>query len=328
LSEKPLIPTNLSITEITPDVLLVHQIKASQRFTRSDGLIFLPDMKQSSLPIIIDLNIEPPYIHQVFDKYIKDVSKNSFIYIASHTHLDHSAHVYYWERLGAKIYAPLPHSLRLMDKQRLIRELGFNQAENGYGEQFVDTMGFCECSQVQSFQPGDTLKFGKFNIETIPFNGHSVGHIGFFFPIINLFHISCLGFDILNPNTDGFGPWYGFEECNLPQFKKDIDIAEKIFLEKGNILTSSHSYIVTEKTRFPFEYMRKKIEGNHKKIKKIIQESPFSLKEVSIQKIMEYLLSIDLFFPKKKMNTMEKAVYTLWEYWIIKKHLDLILNNF
>ena len=36
----------------------------------------------------------------------------------------------------------------------------------------------------------------------------------------------------------------------------------------------------------------------------------------------EDLLELDLFFPKKKMRGFLLTIYNLWEYWIIKKHME------
>jgi len=340
---------NIQIIEIFQKIYLIHQEKATQKFTCCDGLILMPLTGRNSFPIIIDLNIEPNYISEVVKKF-EFKSFGRFIYIVSHSHLDHSAHVHVWESAGAEIWAPKPHSSRLLDRNKLIDQLGFGLLrDRTTAFWFIETMGFSECSKVKEFEPGDKLEFDNLIIETIPLNGHSIGHIGFLLskndelftnveqslPWEGLFHISCLGFDLRKPDGRGFGPWYGFPECSISQYKRDIDLSEEIFLNKARLLTSSHSYPVDPNKMVgisPFEYIRSKIELNNQKVLDILDKlgkleiKSEELAAEDIEKLAGELLEFDIFFPKSKMKGKWREIYELWEYWIIFNTLNEVLK--
>ena len=305
---------NLEITEITENILLVHQIKSSAMFTRCDGLILLPNEGRNKDTVILDLNLEPNYVKEIYDRY-SPVSD----YVCTHTHLDHSAHVYVWEELGVKIHAPIKEYENLHDLQTFIDKFSFLEyVSPESAKMFADAMGFHPCKNVSLLEPGTTLKFDNLEVETILFSGHSPGHIGFFIPSDKVLHISCLGFDQPKPGIDGFGPWYGFKPNVISQYFDDIAKAEKIFMERARLLTSSHSYIVKHPDPTPFEYMRNKIEHNQI----IVDQAIKSLKTlIDTDGIIKDLLELDLFFPKKKMKGFMKDIYTLWEHWIIEKHV-------
>jgi hypothetical protein len=145
---------------------------------------------------------------------------------------------------------------------------------------------------------------------------------------INILHLSCLGFDKQSHETDGFGPWYGFKQCDLQQYIKDITYSKNFFQEKCKLLTTSHSYLIKSKDLTPFTYMLGKIKENHQKIKinleNLNNKSLFlDNKEVIIKRLLEK----DIFFPKKNMKAFLKKIYSLWEYWIIRHHLDVMVNH-
>jgi len=306
---------NLEINKVTDDILKIHQIKPPFRFSCCDGLIILPKKGRNSNSIVLDLNIEPYLVKKVNEIY-GPVS----YYVCSHGHMDHIAHVHQWESLGAKIYAPFPESTYLQNLKNFYRGFGFNKTMNySIIQKFGEANGYKKCKKVNPFKPGDSLKFEDFTIETIPFLGHSKAHIGCLLAKERIIHISCLGFDQPNPGADGFGPWYGFDECSIEQYLKDIDLAEDIFLEQADLLTSSHSYIVKNPDSTPFNYIRGKIRKNQT----IVDQAILALKisEIS-EETLESLLELDLFFPKKKMKGFLLEIYNYWESGILRKHLE------
>ena len=306
---------NLRITNVTNDILLVHQIKTPFYFSCCDGLIVLPKEARNNETIILDLNIEPSLIDQIND-FCGPISN----YICTHGHMDHIAHVYHWETKGVKINAPFPEHRNLLDLHYFYEGFGFDKAlDFSIIKKFAELNGYNNCKKVFPFKPGDTLKFEDIIIETIAFKGHSKGHVGFLIPQEKIIHISCLGFDQTEPGVNGFGPWYGFKECSIDQYIKDIDLAETIFLERAEFLTSSHSYVVRNPDTIPFSYMREKIKKNQT----IIDQGIASLKANGRSKLdMTDLLELDLFFPKKKMEGFLEKIYNFWEYGIISKHIE------
>ncbi|MFX1379089.1 MAG: MBL fold metallo-hydrolase [Promethearchaeota archaeon] len=306
---------NLEFKELTEDILLVHQIKTPYYFSCCDGLIILPKNGRNSRSIVLDLNIEPNLI-----KKIDEIYGPASNYISTHSHMDHIAHIHQWESLGAIIHAPIPEHTYLLDIYNFYKGFGFNKVMDfSIVKRFGELNGYQKCYNVNPFNPGDILKFEDFLIETIPFLGHSKAHIGFYLPEEKIIHISCLGFDQRKPGGDGFGPWYGFRECSLKQYQKDIDIAESIFLEKADFLTSSHSYIVKNPDLTPFTYMRDKIAKNQIKVDQAIISLKLSNKS---QILIQDLLELDIFFPKRKMTGFMLEIYNYWESGIISKHVE------
>ncbi|MFX1572441.1 MAG: MBL fold metallo-hydrolase [Promethearchaeota archaeon] len=307
---------NLDIRYVTEDIILIHQIKPPFFFSCCDGLLILPKVGRNQNTIALDLNIEPKYVNSLNDIY-GPVSN----YVCSHGHLDHTCHVHAWEELGAKIHAPNPESSYLLDLHEFYNGFGFDeQLDFNTVKKFGKSNGYKKCNQVNSFYPGESLKFEDFEIDTISFSGHSKGHIGFFLPKERVFHISCLGFDKPSPQIEGFGPWYGFKQCSIKQYYNDIELAEKIFMNNAKFLTSSHSYIVIYPDSSPFNYMRNKIQMKQKIVDDALKS--FNLSEITKKALLAHLLEKDLFFPKKKLKGVVLDIFKFWESWIIRKHIQ------
>lgn len=307
---------NLKISQVTRDILLIHQVKPPFFFSCCDGLLILPKVGRNKKIIALDLNIEQHLVKSIIDEYgpVSD-------YICSHGHLDHTCHVHAWEEFGASIHAPSPEARFLLDLRNFY--LGFKFDEEldfRTVEEFAKLNGYKKCKHIKEFTPGETLQFENCTIETISFQGHSKAHIGFFLPDQQVFHISCLGFDKPNPETEGFGPWYGFKDTSISHYLDDINKAEKIFIQKARLLTSSHSYIIENPDLSPFEYMRKKIESNQDKVDNALSVSAGT--QTSEENAVNNLLDMDLFFPKRRLEGVVNDVYRFWESWIIRKHIQ------
>ena len=270
---------NLEIAPVTKDILLIHQLDPPFRFSCCDGLLVLAKKGRNSETIALDINIEPNLIEFLDDEYGPITN-----YICTHGHMDHIAHVYKWESLGANIFAPSPESSYLLDLRNFYKGFKFDECiDYAHIEEFGEKNGYKSCDNVNSFTPGETLKFEHIILRTIPLTGHSPSHIGLYLELDKIFHISCLGFDKPSPEINGFGPWYGFRDCSIDQYLKDIDLAENFFLENGRLLTSSHSYVARHPDSHPFEYLREKIQANQQSVllysgKKYLKR-PFPRKE-------------------------------------------------
>lgn len=309
---------NLEIARVTEDILLVHQKKVPFYFSCCDGLLILPKIGRNTRSIALDLNIEPQYVQAIWEKYgpVSD-------YVCTHGHMDHMAHVHKWEELGANICAPHLEAKCLLDLKNFYEAFNFNEiVDFSIVKKFGDANGYQPCKKPpKGFRPGDILIFEDLEVETLPFLGHSKGHVGFLLPNEKVIHLSCLGFDKPTPEKDGFGPWYGFRECSIEQYFKDIDYAESFYLRYAKFLTSSHAFIVTNPDRSPFEYMRNKIEANQKKVDQAIEKLGLSSESDADEIQIGKFLDLDIFFPKRKMKGFLLDIYSLWEFWIIKKHI-------
>ena len=306
---------NIEIKQVTEDVLLVHQKKPPFYFSCSDGLIILPKKRRNDSSIVLDLNVEPHLIDKL-DEIYGPVTN----YICSHGHMDHIAHVHQWETIGAKIHAPFPEHANLLDLRNFYEGFGFfEEIDFSVINKFAKKNGYKECQDVIPFKPGHIFKFEEFIIETVPLLGHSKAHVGFLIPEEKIFHISCLGFDKIRPEKDGFGPWYGFKECSIEQYLIDITQTESIFLERADFLTSSHSYIVKSPDKTPFIYMREKIAKNQELVDNAIKSHNLTNKSIDT---IKFLLNLDIFFPKRKMEDFMLEIYNFWESGIIRKHVE------
>jgi len=307
---------NLEISQVTRDILLIHQVKPPFFFSCCDGLLILPKEGRNKNNIALDLNIEKHLIKSIINEFgpVSD-------YVCSHGHLDHTCHVHAWEHLGTSIHAPIPEAKFLLDLHNFYSGFGFAEELDYHTvEEFAKLNGYKKCKHVRGFTPGIILEFDGFKIKTISFQGHSKAHIGFLLPNEQVFHISCLGFDKPDPETDGFGPWYGFKETSISQYLEDINKAEEIFLQRTRFLTSSHSYIVENPDSSPFAYMRKKIKNNQEKVDKALNDS--NCTQTSENIAVGLLLDMDLFFPKSRLEGVVYEIYRFWESWIIRKHIQ------
>lgn len=305
---------NLQIRYIRDDVLLIQQIKPPAYFSCSDGLLVLPRKARNSTAIALDINIEPIYIEALVKEFgpVSD-------YVNTHGHMDHIAHVHAWEDFGATIHAPEKEAETLTDLKGFYNCYNWQEMNNPDAiEQFAELNGYQPCKKINAFKPGAVFRFDDLTIETIPFTGHSAGHGGFFLPAERILHISCLGFDKQSPEANGFGPWYGFEQCSITQYIKDIEEAESLFLQKADFLTSSHGYIIEKPDTTPFKYMKRKLEKNQGIVDQALNELDSNL---AIDEIVNELLKQDLFFPKAKMKGFLFDIYMFWESWIIRHHI-------
>ncbi len=335
---------SLEITHLRENVYHITQTASQGRFSSCDGLLCLPSNPNDSHVVILDLNLEPPFITEIFQSF--NLAQYTRIdYFVSHAHMDHIANVWKWEELGAKIFLPSPFpSILLLDPLNFLTHFHFEDYVSlTTGYKLCETNGFHPCQQpAKSYSPGDPLPIDSFthSIMSIPLYGHSIGHTGFLFPDLAIIHISCLGYDLRHPynpdhtddpNNSGFGPWYGFPDCSLSQYWTDISKIEEKFeelLQKDPdypILTSSHAHVIRGKATKAFDYMRQKIMVNHQNIRTKVQDLNFSDCQQE-EKIMENLLLEDIIFPKRKMHDWVRELYTFWEYWQIKLHLPFIAD--
>lgn len=306
---------NLRVNKVSNDILLIHQIKPPFYFSCCDGLLVLPKKGRNENTIALDLNVEPNLIQKI-DGLFGPVSD----YICTHGHMDHIAHVHAWEKLGTRIHAPNPEAKNLMNLHNFYKCYAWDEMiEFSLIEKFAELNKYHECKKVHMFEPGDKLKFEEFEFETIPLTGHSISHVGFYIPTEQILHVSCMGFDQPKPGSDGFGPWYGFKQCSISQYLEDIKKSEIMFLKGAKFLTSSHAYIVKNPDITPFDYMRVKISDNQQKVDKALMNIKTTQ---NFEEKIQLLLKKDIFFPKRKMKKFLRKIYSVWEYWLLVKHVQ------
>ncbi len=305
----------LSVTEVADGILLISQINPPTPFCSSAGLLALPRPGRNRSTVALDISVEPDLVRQIVIAFgpVKE-------YVCTHGHMSHIANVHAWERLGARIHAPLPESNYLSGLKYFYRgfELG-DVLTFPYVESFARVNGFRPCGKVKTFRPGDVLKLDGLQVETVSFKGHSRAHVGLLLPGERVFHITSLGFDGAEGGTGGFGPRYGYKQCSIRQYLRDIELAEEIFNERADVLTSSHGRTARRPDSAPFAYMRGKIQAGQEKVEEAVRSlrpAPQSDEETVLE-----LLKMDLFFPQKKDGGFFMEMYNFWEYWMIRNHL-------
>ena len=139
---------NLEITQLTNEVFFIHQIKATNFFTRSDGLLVLPSPSKNQTPVIIDLNLQPKEISLVYNAFHLS-NYNRIDYVISHAHMDHIANVYKWEELGVTIHCPQEHQDKitndyLNELKELLKGSGYREEADllvdGLNKKYVRTV--------------------------------------------------------------------------------------------------------------------------------------------------------------------------------------------
>jgi len=338
------------ITPLRDNIFHIAQKATQRRFSSCDGLLCLPDNYSTNQvdpldqadkakpidqvksveiedPIIVlDLNLETPCFDEIIERFHLNQAPKIEYYV-SHGHMDHIANVWQWERLGANIHLPAPYPSEFLTDSLVFlshfRFAEYSTLESGH--MLCSSNSFHPCKRpAHTYIPGEPIRHGKWDIQTLPLFGHGQGHTGFFFPRREILHMSCLGYDLRSPDDKGFGPWYGFPDCSLPEYWKNIaDMEQKFLIEcQDPILTTSHATVLTEKTAFPFTYMREKIISTHQKIRDI--SKTHGLETTNEVEWVKAMIPHDPLFPKKKMRPWLKDIYGLWETWHLKHHFPYI----
>lgn len=313
---------SLQFHDLAPGVSLVEQTKGTTPFSKANGLLIEAD----GAALVLDVNVERPFFEQLKPR-LQAAATPVDVYV-SHCHLDHSAHVHlYEEALEARVHVPASERRALLDLEALMQAYGLTGDEIApYWREFArDHVHYQPCADAAPFTPGTEVQFGDYAIETIPLPGHCTGHHGYLVRPPEgaaVLHVSCLGLDRRFPgDARRFGPWYGFANCELAQYREDIQAVEALHATlDAVVLTSSHGLVYRDLTGAPFAYLRDKIREKEAAIVKAFRGQ----RTLAI----DDLLARDVIFRKRKMESPLREVYRHWEAWILRHQFeDMILHG-
>ena len=300
----------LNWDQLTKDIYLVKE--ESSRVNRLNSLVIQDG--SSTNPVLIDANYPFDYIEQLYSKI-----KRAKMLLFSHGHLDHTGHAFYHQKhYNTALFCPIQEKDYLTDLNSLMDRVGFTKLdlEATYKMMVTEYMKFQECTEVNSFVPGeDNFEFGPFKIETIHIPGHSPGQTAF--------RISSErdGFrNILYVADIGSHPYYGDQNSDISKYRDSIDKLEDIYLKGDYILVPAHGHHYIERDPEFFDRIRHKIDKN----KQVVLEALHEDNPMSIRKLVEKRIIT----PEDRIVEAIKDLYYLWDGGMIYQHLqELIKEN-
>ncbi len=270
--------------------------------------------------VLIDCNFSDDEIEDL----IKRIPGTILAYFVTHMHIDHVNNLHFWEKYHIPIHCPVPEDGYLRDFKSLLDDSG----STSYGTNDTmltftrDIQGFREIPGTLGFVPGTSYRFGNITIDTLHLPGHSPGHTGFIItgPKAPGEQDVLFASDI---GLDDFGPWYGFDYCDLTGYRRSIALLKKIYTDGDYILAGSHLKHVTEKpSPGVFDTITGKIDRTEDRLLSAIGESgPVELSDLVLTGIYYRLSSVE------KMNEFIKGLYRFWEYNALKNHVKELAGS-
>ncbi|MHA2368951.1 MAG: MBL fold metallo-hydrolase [Candidatus Hodarchaeales archaeon] len=208
----------------------LHIIRGQNRgrFPFSSSILITPS-NSNSQAVLVDTGCGLEILNELRQKF------NIVTIINSHTHPDHSAGNWLFEKDNCPIYVP--------------RE-GFETAGNLFAlsERFTEPgwlakywrgyiardMGFREWRPTHSYTSESKFDFEEVILEPIYTPGHTVDHYCFYEPTNEI----LLSFDY---DLTKFGPWYGHRESSISEFKQSI---QKLIDLNPRMVISGHRGII------------------------------------------------------------------------------------
>jgi glyoxylase-like metal-dependent hydrolase (beta-lactamase superfamily II) len=211
------------ILQIAPHIFLIEGEKKG-RFPFSHSVLI-----RDQVTALIDTGCGAERLRQIKREY------DPGLVINSHTHPDHSAGNWLFER------TPLLVPQEGFDSSGQITKLSHRLTQPGrlaaqWREYVGELMGFVGVLPTGAYENGHCFSFGDVQLKAIHTPGHSIDHYCFFEPRDRI----LFSFDI---DLDPFGPWYGTRESEIAAFEESIRRVRSL---EARILVSSHLGIVSE----------------------------------------------------------------------------------
>ncbi len=302
-------------------IFYILQNNISNPFSACNGLL----IRDNDGYILIDVNLLP----QNLDSLISKLNMKIKAHIITHSHLDHSSNLHLLENAThCAFYCPDIEDRMVSSFRDHLKFTGFSAA--GLDSQwkiFAQELGFEPLNRksILSFDENAAFEFNFGTIQSIPLNSHSHNHVGFLIamkePKINILYVSDIGVDY-NEQYKGFGPWYGFHYTYLKNYFLDIEFLKKYPKNAYDIMVSSHGPFIVDKSDFPFDYIKAKIEKNHQKVMDVVidysKEKNTNL--INVKDLIEYR---DTIYKLKGIKAPLLDLYMHWQFEFTKHHLIL-----
>ncbi|RLI63416.1 MAG: hypothetical protein DRO88_09970 [Promethearchaeia archaeon] len=287
----------LKLKEIVPNFFLVQGHK-NGRFPFSHSILLLNDKKHTML---IDTGCGLDFLQDLIHRYqIKRV-------INSHTHPDHTAGNYLFNRKNIPIVVPTEALQSAGNLNLLAQRFASPRLLQREWIHFVTSnMGINPYIVNQTYNKETNFEFGDFSIQPIYAPGHTVDHYCFFEKNYKILISS--DYDLTR-----FGPWYGHLESSIVQTLSSL---EKIKLFHPEIFVSSHLGIVQENIESKIDQFAEVINSRDKKLLKLIEKTSITEADLVKQK------------PFYQTYPYAPNLMQYWESQMITKHIKrLIVNN-
>jgi hydroxyacylglutathione hydrolase len=230
--------------------------------------------------------------------------------LTSHYHLDHSlGGAYILEYSSAEFFVPSPEAKYLKDLDYFFARTGGEDPFFNHWKGFVKRrIGFEGFKGFSTYDRSLRLNTGTVKMEFLMAPGHSPGHTTVHFPGQGILFTGDLG---LGP----FGPWYGFEDCDIRQFIQTILELKSM---RPKFLLTSHNGIIRENIDMAFDRCI----------------DAFFIRESAIRKKLEWGLSKDeiveegiYFRNKEKMQGPLRLFLPMWDSVMFDLHREIIMDG-
>ncbi|MHA1681607.1 MAG: MBL fold metallo-hydrolase [Promethearchaeota archaeon] len=296
------------------ETLPVYQViqPGAGLFQSSQGLfVESPDGDDG---LLIDCVFQRRYLKRFF----QDVKNKVQLHVTTHFHIDHSSKVYRYEGEGIPIAAPAREAPFLTSLDYFMEHSGMDNAQlrDVFKENVMDFFDFQLCNHVDGIKYGKKWVIGDLEVKMVHLPGHSAGHPGFMIRKLDdenagsIFHAVDLGFD-------RFGPWFGFPDCNLVDYRESIERTKEI-MKNVSALVTSHSPTLYGDFDRNLDVILDKIEKLKHRTLSLAASYPDGFKATFAGKH-------DLIFKKSSVNQLIGRIYEFWEAWMTEHCcLDLV----
>lgn len=255
---------------------------------------------QGTRKLIIDSNMGPETVPFLLEEK-PDAA------VISHYHLDHGA----WgatvlEHTPAEVFVPSGEERYLTDITYFLDQTA---APSGLVEEWrefsVGGCGYRELKRHTAYEPGDTFSDQGLRIECIDTAGHSPSHRSFYFPEDRVLFTGDMG-------IDRFGPWYGWEDCDLPRLVATILTLRGLPAE---ILLTSHGGMLTSGIDDAWQLALQRLVDREAGVAKRLDQG-LSPETIVTQGIF--------FLEKTKVPEPMRSFLTMWDTTMFNHHRDLL----
>lgn len=168
---------------------------------------------------LIDTGVSPLYLKRIKKKF--KINKGMF----SHWHDDHIRDNKILSNVPFYCHPECKPIIEDIDKLLDLYDIRGTSVQEKFKIFLSDVINVYDTQIEGTFNSGDTLKIGKYNVKVIETPGHSIGHCAFHIPELRFAFIGDI-------DLSQFGPWYGGKDSNIVDFIHSIDKISKLNLEK------------------------------------------------------------------------------------------------
>ncbi|MCP4728192.1 MAG: MBL fold metallo-hydrolase [bacterium] len=183
--------------------------------------------------------------------------------IISHSHPDHMASAWIFD--DVPILCPKESPEGISDYEFLAwRATGGGKDAEQWKEYMCSVMNFKPPVPTDFYNDGDVLiKEPSLRLKAIYTPGHSRDHYVFFEEKSEILFSSDIDFT-------PFGPWYGYEECSVPEFRNSIHRVRSLPIR---MILSSHRGLIKKNIREEIDQYEETIEKQKDKIRDLLRSS-------------------------------------------------------